>query len=108
MQKTFQMLQQIVYNMTIRRLFMVRIWAKTTQDDKVLKSIIYEKDEHFTHEHFQTYLEEISTILDIPTPIYLSKHIKHYINFNNTVFTQDDFVESIDFEKLVLEEASKY
>lgn len=94
--------------MSIRRKIMVRIWAKTTNDDKVVKSIIYEKDEHFSVEHFQTYLEEISAILDIPTPIYLSKHIRHFVNFNNTVFTQDDFVESIDFERLVLEEASKH
>ncbi len=87
---------------------MIRIWAKTVNEDKVLKSIIYEKHELFDAEKFQTYLEEICAILDIPTPVYLSKHIRHYLNFNNTSFNESDFVESIDFEKLVLEEASNY
>lgn len=87
---------------------MVRIWAKTINEDKIVKSIIYEKQENFSTDNFQTYLEEISAILDIPTPVYLSKHLRHYISFNNTSFNQSDFVESIDFEKLVLEEASNY
>ncbi len=87
---------------------MVRIWAKTVTEEKVIKSIIYEKQELFSPDNFQNYLEEISAILDIPTPVYLTKHVRHYINFNTTTFVESDFVESIDFEKLVLEEASNY
>ena len=85
---------------------MVRIWAKTTIEDKVQKSIIYENEENFDPKHFQQYLEDICAILDIPVPVYLSKHINHYMNFNIATFSESDFVESIDFERFVLEEAS--
>ncbi len=87
---------------------MIRIWAKTITEEKVIKSIIYENNENFTPENFQQYLEDICTTMDIPVPVYLTKHIRHYLNFNNTTFTESDFVESIDFEKFVLEEASNY
>ncbi len=85
---------------------MVRIWAKTTIEEKVQKSIIYENKENFDPKHFQQYLEDICAILDIPVPVYLSKHINHYMNFNIATFSESDFVESIDFERFVLEEAS--
>ncbi len=87
---------------------MVRIWAKTTLDEKIQQSIIYENEENFTPENFGLYLEDICLKLDIPTPVYLTKHIRHYINFNNTFFRPEDFVESVDFDKLILEEASNY
>ena len=87
---------------------MIRIWAKTIVEEKVQKSIIYENSENFTPENFQQYLEDICAKLDIPVPVYLTKHIRHYVNFNNTFFVESDFVESIDFDKFVLEEASNY
>ena len=47
--------------------------------------------------------EEIAEKLDIPTPVVLDKHIIDFTVYKNTRFFTDDFVESVNFEKLVLE-----
>ena len=85
---------------------MIRIWAKILREEKILKDMIYEQYETFDIDNFQTYMEEICGELDIATPIVLTKHIKHYVCFNNAVFLPSDFAESVDFDKLVIEEAS--
>ena len=85
---------------------MVRIWAKLLKEEKILKDLIYEQEESFEIENFQTYMEDISGRLEISTPIVLTKHIKHYVCFNNAVFLPADFAEVVDFDKLVIEEAS--
>ena len=85
---------------------MVRIWAKTIKNHKILASYVYENIANFNPETFYLHVQEICHKLDIPTPIVLGYHIQNYIEFNNCTFTQRDFVESVHFDKLVLEEAS--
>lgn len=85
---------------------MVRIWAKIMLEEKIVKDTIFEQSGTFEIEDFQGYMEDICASLEIATPIILTKHIKHYVCFNNANFTQSDFAETIDFDKLVIEEAS--
>lgn len=87
---------------------MIRMWAKVITEEKIIKDMIYENPERFDFEHFFDYISDICESLDICTPVILSKHIFHYVNFNNTTFTTSDFPESVDFEKFVIEEASNY
>ena len=87
---------------------MVRIWAKICKGEKILKDTIYEEFNSFDLEKFFDYIASICSSLDIGTPVILSKHIFHYLNFNNASFTKADFTEEIDFDKLVIEEASNY
>lgn len=87
---------------------MVRIWAKVVKEEKILKDIIFEDFSQFNPDLFYDYISKICEDLDIATPVILSKHIFHYINFNNTIFTTNDFPEEIDFDKFVIEEASNY
>jgi len=87
---------------------MVRIWAKILKDEKILKDMIFEKFEKFDENSFFDYIAEICETLDIATPIILSKHLYHYIEFNNTTFSKNDFPEEISFDKFVIEEASNY
>ncbi len=82
------------------------MWAKTIKGEKILKSIIYELPEKFDEDKFPEYITEICYIMDIPTPVILSKNLRHYIEFNNTVWKSEDFVESVDLDKFVIEEAS--
>ena len=87
---------------------MVRIWAKTIKDNRIVKQTVLEDYTIFYPKNFFDYVASICSELDVATPVILSKHINHYMNFNNTTFLPDDFPEKIDFDKLVLEEASKY
>ena len=85
---------------------MQRIWARTMHDGKIEKSYIYESVDNFKENTFFKHLEKICHEIDIPTPIILKSHIDNYVDFNNVTFLPRDFVESVDFEKLILENAT--
>ena len=84
---------------------MIRIWAHTTVDSQNTRSFIYESIDNFSSEKFRLHIEKICHELDIPTPIILPSHIDNFENFNIVSFHSKDFVESVDFEKLILENA---
>ena len=61
-----------------------------------------------SNKNFRDELAVLSNIcenLDIPTPVLIKTHLFNYAKYNNVRFKKDDFVESIDFDKLVLENA---
>ena len=82
---------------------MLRIWAKVLKADHIEKQTVYEKEEGITYSHFFTYLSEICDALDIPTPVLLKPHIMNFAKFKHTVFRPRDFMESVEFDKLILE-----
>ncbi len=85
---------------------MIRIWARTVADNKITRSYIYESIDNFKDETFHKHVEKMCHELDIPTPAILKSHINNYVDFNNVTFLPRDFVESIDFEKFILENAT--
>ncbi len=84
---------------------MIRIWAKVMKKDKILKQYMLEKEGAMDYSLFFDYLREICENLDIATPVLIKTHLFNYAKYNNVRFTQSDFVESISFDKLVLENA---
>ena len=82
---------------------MFRIYSKLVINNKVVADYVYSLKNEFAIRDFFEYLQEICSKLDIPTPIILTKHIKNFLLFDNTIFTQDDFVESFPYDKLVIE-----
>ena len=82
---------------------MFRIWAKVYEDGRIARQTTYESEEKFTYARFFNYLAEICDTLDIPTPVLLKTHIFNYAKFRHVVFRTADFLESVPFEKLVLE-----
>lgn len=85
---------------------MMRIWARTVCDGKITRSYIYESIDNFNEEKFYKHVEKMCHEIDIPTPAILKSHITSYVDFNNTVFLPRDFVESIDFDKFIIENAA--
>ena len=84
---------------------MIRIWAKVMKKDKILKSYVFESFDTIDYSCFFDYLTDICEHLDIPTPVLIKTHLFNYAKYNNLRFRKEDFVESIDFDKLVLENA---
>ncbi len=82
---------------------MIKIWFKLITDDKIIKSTVFSHDEMFSIDNFTYCINTVCNDLDVPSPIILTKHLFHYINFNTTTFTKDDFVETFDYDKMVLE-----
>ena len=84
---------------------MLKIWAKIMVDHKIKKDIIYESIENYSRETFFDHVSEICYQLNIPTPVLINAHYHTYENFNNTKFLPRDFVESVDFDYLIFENA---
>lgn len=84
----------------------MRIWAKIMKDQKIQKDIIFEDVGNFDYTKFREYLEAIAYKLHIGTPIILSKHLNHFIEFNITNFDTNDFAEPVEFDSLVIENAT--
>ncbi len=86
--------------------YMVRIWVKIMQGEKIVRQYVYEKEELLVWSHFFVYVSELCAELDIPTPVVVKTHIFNFAKFRNVRFLPRDFVEEVDFDKLVLENLS--
>lgn len=84
---------------------MLRIWARTVKNNKITRSYIYESIDNFNDNTIRKHIEKICHELDIPTPIILKSHITNYVDFNGSTFLARDFVESIDFDRFIIENA---
>ena len=82
---------------------MFRIWAKVYEDDHIIKQTTYTRQEKFTYSKFFNYLTDVCDELDVPTPVLLKTHVFNYAKFNHVVFRPADFMESVPFTKLVVE-----
>lgn len=77
----------------------MKIWLKTLIDEKIIKSYVYTPQTYVESEICE-YVKEICNEIDEPTPLFLQKHYNHIHEFNNTLFTPVDFVESVDFDSM--------
>ncbi len=82
---------------------MFRIWAKVIKDGKIIKQVNYQRDDKFSYGEFFYYLTDICDSLDISTPVLLKTHIFNFAKFNTVRFIPRDFAETVDFDKLVLD-----
>ena len=81
----------------------MRLWAKLMKDGHICKQYVYENPEKLTYSHFFEYLTEICHELDIPTPVLTKTHIFNFAKFNHVKFPARDFVESLEYDYLFLE-----
>ena len=81
----------------------MKIWAKLMKDGKIKKQFVYERDESIVYSKFFEYLTDISQKLDVSTPVLLKTHIFNFAKFNRVKFLPKDFVESLPYDQLLLE-----
>ena len=81
----------------------MRIWAKLMTDGRIKEQFVYERNEKLVYSQFFEYLVEICQVLDIPTPVLTKTHIFNFAKFNHVKFIERDFVESLGYDCLFLE-----
>lgn len=81
----------------------MKVWIKAYNDDKILHSIIIKRENALSQKLFNEIISEACYLFDYSTPIILSSHYNHFVNFNLTKFTPNDFIEKVDFTKLTVE-----
>ena len=72
-------------------------------DGKIKKQTVYEKARPLTYSSLFDYMAEICTQLDVPTPVLVKAHIFNFAKFNHVKFLSRDFVESLGYDYLFIE-----
>ena len=80
---------------------MFRLWAKIFQDNHLQKDTVIcdASGNTRTHKIFHA-LREACVQFDLSEPIWLDSNIQDFKHLAKTRFTQDSFIEQIDFDYL--------
>lgn len=81
---------------------MFRLWAKIIKDNKLIKDLVVENDKQSlnrTRKVFQA-INDVCYEFNLAEPIWLDATIEDFKRHDKTRFTQDNFMESIDFDYL--------
>lgn len=83
---------------------MFRLWARTFKNNHMLQDTCIENDENDTRTHkvFKA-LEEICYQFDLGKPIWLDKTVNEFKRHSKARFTQDNFIETIEFDYLEIQ-----
>lgn len=83
---------------------MFRLWAKIFKENHLIKDVVICNDQENTRTHkvFQA-LDEACYELDLTRPIWLDLNIRDFKRHSKTRFTQDSFIEHIDFDYLEIQ-----
>ena len=81
---------------------MFRLWGKVFQDNHLLKDIVIENADSSQTRTAKVFaaLDEICQTFDFSHPIWLDSNITDFKQHDKTRFTQDNFVDSVEFDFL--------
>ncbi len=80
---------------------MFRLWAKEWKDNRMLRDTVVEdaSDDTRTHKIFRA-LDEVCRQFDLSNPIWLDSTVEDFKRHDKTRFSQDNFIDAIDFDYL--------
>lgn len=76
---------------------MSRLWARMMKKHRIVMNETVELSD------LPNALQAICQKMDIPRPIFMSKHQREWDQFQQTSFSKEHFVEAIAFDKLEIE-----
>lgn len=84
---------------------MFRIWARIFKNNRMLKDTVIENDAHDLNRTRKVYtsLDAVCYEFDLSRPVWLDKNIADFKRSSKVRFTQDNFIDSIDFDYLELQ-----
>lgn len=80
---------------------MFRLWAKEWKDNRMLRDMVVEdaSDDTRTHKIFRA-IDEVCRRFDLSKPIWLDSTIQDFKRHDKARFSQDNFIDAIDFDYL--------
>lgn len=81
---------------------MFRVWGKIFKENHLIKDTVIENDDRTLNRTRKVYqaLEQICYQFDLSNPVWLESNKQEFIRHDKTRFTQDNFIEQIDFDFL--------
>ncbi len=79
---------------------MFRLWAKIFKNNKLVKDITVSNDEAGLNRTKKVFaaIDEACVAFDLSRPIWLDMNIEDFKRYDRTRFTQDSFIEQVDFD----------
>lgn len=81
----------------------MKLWIKVIKEEKILQNVVVQNELTLNTDNYESTLSEVCHKLDLSTPITLSMHFNSLARFNITEYKERDFIEPIDFTKLMVE-----
>lgn len=83
---------------------MFRLWAREFKDNRMLMDTVIEdgSEDTRTHKVFRA-MDEICKQFDLSKPIWLELNIHDFKRNSKARFTQDSFIEEIEFDYLEIQ-----
>ena len=80
---------------------MFRLWAKEFKDNRMIRDTVIEdsREDTRTHKVFDA-LEKVCLQFDLGKPIWLEATVSDFKRHSKARFSQDNFIEEIDFDFL--------
>ena len=88
---------------------MFRMWGKLWKDHRLMENEVYENRDRSLNRTKKVFsgVKHFCYLWNLQEPIWLDKNIREFQRHDSTRFTQDSFIEEIDFdcfEIIVIEE----
>lgn len=82
---------------------MTKVWARAMTKDKIVLDRVFELGDDFDDDNFFQQVASICQAMDVSTPVVLQKHISEMKKFNHAAFLANEFIESVNFDKFIVE-----
>ncbi|MBE5925910.1 MAG: hypothetical protein E7270_03000 [Lachnospiraceae bacterium] len=81
---------------------MFRLWGKLFKDTHLLKDIVIVNDDNSLNRTKKIFnaIDDICNQFDLSKPIWLDANVSEFQCYSKTRFTQDNFIEQLDFDFL--------
>ena len=81
---------------------MFRLWAKIWKDNHLVKDIVIENDNNELNRTRKIFaaLDSVCYAFDLSKPLWLDSTVREFQKHDKARFTQDNFVDSIEFDYL--------
>ena len=83
----------------------MKLWAKVYKQHKIVQEAVREFSlaRPSDAEGWNRILVDLCKPLDLACPVLLNKHVQELAQFNRTVFSPGDFMESVSFDRFEIE-----
>ena len=83
----------------------MKLWAKVHKQHKIVQEDVREFSlaRPSDAEGWNRILVDLCKPLDLACPVLLNKHVQELAQFNRTVFSPGDFMESVSFDRFEIE-----
>ena len=84
---------------------MFRLWAKIWKDNHLVKDIVIENDNNELNRTRKIFaaLDSVCYTFDLSKPLWLDSTVREFQKHDKARFTQDNFVDSIEFDYLEIQ-----